>query len=72
MINLDSIKKASINWTEKKPFPHFIVDDFFEADVVEKLEKEFPDFGDNIWHGYENAIEIKKTCNNWNAFPPNT
>ena len=60
MINLDSIKQASINWTEQKPFPHFIVDDFFEADLAEKLEKEFPDFGDSVWHKYGNAIEVKK------------
>jgi len=72
MINLDSIKKASINWTNQAPFPHFIVDDFFEVDVAKKLEKEFPSFEDNVWHEYDNAIEVKKACNNWNAFPSGT
>jgi hypothetical protein len=72
MINLDSIKKASINWTNQAPFPHFIVDDFFEVDVAKKLEKEFPSFEDNVWHEYGNAIEVKKVCNNWNAFPSGT
>lgn len=69
MINLESIRKASINWTEKKPFPHFIVDDFFEAGVADDLEDEFPNFDDGVWHRYGNAIEVKKVCNNWNAFP---
>ncbi|MDA9164408.1 2OG-Fe(II) oxygenase [Alphaproteobacteria bacterium] len=69
MINLDSLKKASINWTNQTPFPHFIVDDFFEVDVAKQLEKEFPSFEENIWHEYGNAIEVKKVCNNWNAFP---
>ena len=50
MINLDSLKKASINWTNQTPFPHFIVDDFFEVDVAKELEKEFPSFEDNVWH----------------------
>ena len=28
-----------------------------------------PDFDSDIWHEYGNAIEVKKFCNNWNAFP---
>ena len=72
MINLESIKRASCNWTEQKPFPHFIVDNFFETDVAKDLEKEFPNFDDSVWHEYGNAIEVKKVCNNWNAFPPKT
>jgi hypothetical protein len=28
-----------------------------------------PDFDSDIWHEYGNAIEVKKICNNWNAFP---
>lgn len=72
MINLDCIKQASVNWTDQSPFPHFIVDDFFEVDVAKQLEREFPDFHDKIWHEYGNAIEIKKVCNNWNSFPAKT
>lgn len=72
MINLESIKLASCNWTENKPFPHFIVDDFFDAYVAKDLEKEFPSFDDSLWHEYGNAIEVKKVCNNWNAFPSKT
>ena len=72
MINLESIKKASNNWLELKPFPHFIVDDFFEAEVAKALEAEFPNFDDSVWHEYGNAIEVKKVCNNWNAFPSKT
>lgn len=69
MVNLDAIIEASINWSKNKPFPHFIVDEFFDAGVARDLEKEFPDFADSAWHEYENAIEVKKVCNNWNAFP---
>ena len=72
MINLDSIKTASASWIDNKPFPHFIVDNFFELEVAKNLEKEFPNFEDSVWHEYGNAIEVKKVCNNWNAFPKQT
>lgn len=72
MINLDSIKTASKNWITSKPFPHFVVDNFFQLEVAKRLEKEFPNFEDSLWHEYGNAIEVKKVCNNWNVFPKQT
>ena len=72
MINLDSLKTASENWLANKPFPHFVVDNFFELEVSNRLENEFPNFDDNVWCEYENAIEVKKVCNNWNVFPKQT
>ena len=72
MINIDALKDAAIEWREAKPFPHFHVDDFFETNIAKQLEAEMPDFDSEIWHEYGNAIEIKKVCNNWNAFPSMT
>ena len=72
MINLSAIEAASKGWIERAPFPHLIVDNFFEEDVARRLESEFPEFEDSIWHEYGNAIEVKKVCNNWNAFPEST
>ena len=69
MINLDALKNAAVEWQNAKPFPHFHVDNFFEPDIAHQLEAEMPDFDSNIWHEYGNAIEVKKVCNNWNAFP---
>ena len=69
MINLDALMDASVKWQEAKPFPHFYVDNFFESNIAEKLETDMPNFNSDIWHEYGNAIEIKKACNNWNAFP---
>lgn len=69
MINVDSLKSVSEKWTKNKPFPHFVVDNFFDLKVAQALENEFPDFKDPVWHEYGNAIEVKKVCNNWNAFP---
>ena len=69
MIDIENLKNAAKNWNEKKPFPHFVVDGFFKNEVAHKLESEFPEFDNKIWHEYGNAIEIKKVCNNWNVFP---
>ena len=49
MINLETIKKVSTNWFENKPFPRFVVDDFFEIDIAKDLESEFPSFDDKVW-----------------------
>ncbi len=54
------------------PFDHIVLDGFFDQDVARKLESEFPDFESDVWHEYHNAIEVKKTCNNYNQFGPFT
>ncbi|XDZ70233.1 2OG-Fe(II) oxygenase [Alphaproteobacteria bacterium LSUCC0744] len=69
MINTDALKNAAEEWLEATPFPHFHVDNFFEPNIAEQLEAEMPDFNSDVWHEYGNAIEVKKVCNNWNAFP---
>ena len=69
MINENILQKQTHNWQNAKPFPHIIVDDFLDKDLAKKLEKEFPDFEEKIWHEYGNPLEVKKVCNNWNSFP---
>ena len=72
IINIENFEKNSFNWHKKKPFPHFVVDNFFHPDVAKKLENDFPEYDDSLWYTYGNSIEVKKVCNNWNAFPKNT
>ena len=55
-----------------EPFSNVVIDNFFKADVIEAIENEFPDFDSGAWHEYNNPLEIKKTCNNWNNFEPYT
>ncbi|OUU21526.1 MAG: hypothetical protein CBB97_16195 [Candidatus Endolissoclinum sp. TMED37] len=69
MINFKNIEAISNQYLSMKPFPHIVVDDFFNYKIAKKLEKEFPNFDDKIWHEYSNKIENKKTLNNWNYFP---
>jgi len=53
------------------PFNHMVIDGFFNEEVAERLAAETLKSAPS-WHQYENAIEIKKTCNNWNEFPKQT
>ena len=54
-----------------KPFHHVVIDDFFDEGSALALSKEFPDFHDPLWFVYNNPLEKKKTCNEWNRFPRN-
>jgi hypothetical protein len=47
-----------------------VIDDFLPN--AEEVAAEFPSFESDVWHEYNNPIEIKKTCNNWNHFGPET
>lgn len=56
-----------------KPYNHIVIDNFFEDTVAEKLLEEFPDYHSSKWGVYyNNALENKKTCNDWNSFPSTT
>ena len=70
MINKNILVKSFKNFYKNKPINYCIIDNFFEKKMALKLEKEFPDFNSNIWHEYNNPLEIKKTCNQWNLFTP--
>ena len=49
-----------------------MIDDFFKESIAKELSEEFPAYKSDVWHKYDNALEIKKVCNNYNAFPPLT
>lgn len=54
------------------PYPHYIIDNFFEEEVARKLESEFPDYNSDKWFVYDNPLEKKKAINNWYEFKPET
>lgn len=65
------------NWTELQdqflsatPFNHIVIDDFFLPEVADQLAKEFPLYDNPVWNAhYQNALEDKKACNQWDKFP---
>lgn len=71
-INWDSLERQIKNFGNKPPFDHVVIDDFFTNPTADALVSEFPEFESNKWFDYDNAIEIKRVCNNWNYFPENT
>jgi hypothetical protein len=72
VLNIEAIKSAAASFKGNLPFDHCAIDNFFSADFAKRLEWEFPNFDDKVWHEYNNPIEIKKTLNNWNVFKPLT
>lgn len=49
------------------PFPHTVIDNFWDPDVADSI---YSDMSDIEFNGsYDNPFEIKKTCNIWDRFP---
>ena len=59
-------------FTESGPFNHIVIEDFLNPETAKQIVAEFPTFDEPVWHVYDNAIEIKKTLNNYNIFKPAT
>ena len=72
MINRKAMEDACKVFHDGDPFPHAIIDEFFDPAFARSLEREFPSFDSAVWHLYNNAIEIKKVCNDWNSFTERT
>lgn len=56
----------------KEPFDHLVVDNFFEPEFADILANDFPAFDSPLWYNYDNPLEVKKTTNFWDRFPPAT
>ena len=65
-INKDIFEKTeSLNKTyiSNEPFPHIIVDDLFENEILDKILEEFPKELGNKGEIYNNKAEKKVTLN---------
>ena len=51
------------------PFDHYIIDNFLSEDILEKVSNEFFNYNSDNWFFYNNAIENKKTLQDWCKFP---
>lgn len=72
-INLENFFKATENFSTAYPFPHAVIDNFFDPDTASQLACDFPNWSSDMFNGhYDNAIELKKTCNIWDRFPSYT
>lgn len=71
-INKQNLISSLTSFANNIPFDHCIVDDFLSPNVLPLVLKEFPEYEDKNWYVYDNALEHKKTLNNWNSFPSTT
>ncbi|CAA9234218.1 MAG: hypothetical protein AVDCRST_MAG08-1284 [uncultured Acetobacteraceae bacterium] len=44
-----------------KPYPHLVLDNFFDPEVLDRVATEFPGRGGRDWLSYDTANEIKQT-----------
>jgi len=73
LINIDNLKQSFDNFKDNSPFPHAVIDNFFELDIAKQLARDFADYETDVYNGkYFNEIEVKKTCNIWDRFPETT
>lgn len=53
------------------PYDYLIVDEFLPEDLALSLAESIPEYGSQFWNCfYNNPLEKKKACNDWNRFTP--
>jgi Rps23 Pro-64 3,4-dihydroxylase Tpa1-like proline 4-hydroxylase len=73
LINIDNLKQQFVNFQNNSPFPHCVIDNFFDEDIARQLANDFANYETDTYNGkYFNDIEVKKTCNIWDRFPETT
>lgn len=73
MLNNHNWTHIKENFAQARPFNYAVIDNFFTDDVAQHLVAEFPEYNGTAWHAhYHNALEDKKACNRWDAFPSET
>ena len=53
------LKKYTSIYSENTPFPHIVIDNFFDPKILDTILSEFPDKNSKFWKYYENENEIK-------------
>jgi hypothetical protein len=50
---------TKLSYTSAKPFPHFVIDNFFDPALIDQVLSEFPKPGEIKWQRFDNEQEIK-------------
>jgi Rps23 Pro-64 3,4-dihydroxylase Tpa1-like proline 4-hydroxylase len=56
------------DYLSAKPFNHVVIDNFFKEEVALAIAKEIPGYDGEMDANYNNAIERKRTVQNWTKF----
>jgi len=54
-----------------KPFHHVVIDNFFKEEFAQAIAQEIPGYDAEVDAKYDNAIEKKRTVQNWTKFSKN-
>jgi 2OG-Fe(II) oxygenase superfamily len=65
-------KSGGESYAKAVPYPHIVLDDFFDPDLVNAIVEEFPKPGAIPWQRFDNAKEIKLASNVEASFGPLT
>jgi len=59
-------------YQDARPFPHIVLDDFFDPSLLTLVLEEFPQPGQISWKGFNNEYEVKLFCSADETFGPVT
>jgi len=59
-------------YSEAQPFPHIVLDNFFDEWILDRILAEFPRPGEGIWEKHDIAEEIKLQSSHERHIPPFT
>ena len=65
-------ESTRLAYASAKPFPHFVVDNFFDPALVDQVLTEFPKPGQIKWQTFDNEQEIKLASASESSFGPVT
>jgi len=70
MINNLDYCSLQEQFKRSEPFPHVVIDNFFDDKTAAEIASSFPAHDDSVWTvSYDNAVEKKKACSHWDKFP---
>jgi 2OG-Fe(II) oxygenase superfamily len=68
----EMVPSAHLSYIDAKPFPHIVIDDFLNPDVLDAVLAEFPKPNQIRWQQFDNAREIKLASAKEATFGPVT
>lgn len=69
---IETAKSSYTSYTNAKPFPHVVFDNFFDPALLDLVLSEFPKPGEIRWQRFDNEREIKLASASESSFGPTT
>ena len=66
-----SLDAIAAEFAASGPVPHVVIDHFFDAEFAKHLRDAFPPAASELWHVYDNPLEMKRACSDTSRMPAN-